>query len=293
MQRKCELLKVTRSRLYYCKKSRPKEDVRLMNKIREIYTQYPFYGYRRIHATLLQMGYTHNRKRTQRLMRLAGLQAIYPRKKTSIRNKAHAIFPYLLRNLKIERSNQVWDVDITYIKIKTGFVYLVCLIDIYSRRIMGSAISISLNADVCLRALEIALCKYTPEIINSDQGCQFTSHEWINKLKHEKILISMDGKGRWADNIYIERFWRSVKYEAVYLQSFETVEQACIALARYIEFYNTIRPHQALDYKTPDQRFKEENASKNNWAKDHANSIDNFDNTQIQQPTIGGNMTLS
>ena len=158
---------------------------------------------------------------------------------------------------------------------------------------MGRAVSISLDTDVCLRALENALCKYTPEIINSDQGCQFTSHEWIEKLKHEKILISMDGKGRWADNIYIERFWRSVKYEAVYLQSFETVKQAHIALERYIDFYNTNRPHQALGYKTPDQRFKEGISAVKVRPKNPINAIDNFENIQAQQPTIGGNMIFS
>ena len=271
----------------------PEEDISLMNEIREIYTRYPFYGYRRIHATLQQMGYSHNRKRTERLMHIAGLKAIYPRKKTTVRNKAHAIFPYLLRDLKIERPNQVWDIDITYIKIRNGFVYLVCLIDVYSRMIMGWAISISLDTNVCLMALENALHKYIPEIINSDQGCQFTSHEWVDKLTNKKILISMDGKGRWADNIYIERFWRSAKYEVAYLQSFETVAQARVAFARYIEFYNMLRPHQALGYKTPEQAFKDWLDVDNDLPMGPITTIDKFTNTQTQKPIVGGNMTFS
>lgn len=293
VKRKCELFKVARSRVYYCKKSVPDDDIRLMNEMREIYTQYPFYGYRRIHATLRRKGYMHNHKRTERLMRIAGLQAIYPHKKTTVRNNAHAIFPYLLRNLKIERPNQIWSVDITYIKIRSGFVYLVCLIDVYSRKIMGWAVSISLDVDVCLRALEDALYRYVPEIINSDQGCQFTSHKWVDKLKYEKISISMDGKGRWADNIYIERFWRSIKYEAVYLQSFETVKQACVGLAHYIEFYNSIRPHQALGYKTPDQIFEEWFSVDKGYQRGLTPAIDKLENIMVQKSTIGGNIIFS
>jgi len=279
---------VSRSRMYYRKKDIPEEDVSLMNEIREVYTEYPFYGYRRIHATLVQRGYMHNRKKTERLMRIAGLQAIYPRKKTSIRNKNHSIFPYLIKNLEIEHSNQVWAIDITYIRTTNGFVYLVCLIDVYSRKIMGWAMSVSLDTSVCLRALQDGLRKHTPKIINSDQGCQFTSQEWINTLKQKGILISMDGKGRWADNIYIERFWRSVKYEAVYLQSFETVKEARVALSDYIEFYNLRRPHQSLDYKTPDQKF--ELGRMQNLTRSKQPAVDNLVNVEFQNATNGGNM---
>ena len=257
VKRQCELLQVTRSRMYYQKQPTDARDGTIMNEIRTVYTQHPFYGYRRIHVILRRMGHAHNQKRTRRLMQLTGLQAIYPHKKTSIRNYAHQVVPYLLKGVTIDHPNQAWSVDITYIKIKGGFIYLICLIDLYSRKIMGWALSISLDTQACLLAFNNALKTGTPEIVNSDQGCQFTSDEWAQCLKQHHVLISMDGKGRWADNIYIERFWRNVKYEAVYLQSFQTVQEARTALAKYIIFYNEERPHQSLDYKTPNQAFKE------------------------------------
>ena len=238
-----------------------------MNKIRTIYTEKPFYGYRKICVDLSRKGHVVNRKRVQRLMQLMGLKSVCPKKRTTVRNKAHAIYPYLLKNLDIVRPNQAWQVDITYIKIRTGFVYLICLIDVCSRKIMGWHISTFLDTGACERALDAALLKATPEIINSDQGCQFTSDSWCNKLIERGITVSMDGKGRWADNIYIERLWRSIKYELVYLYRFDTVSEVRNAISSYIEFYNTDRPHQSLQYRTPSEIYREFEHVKNKEKK--------------------------
>jgi len=254
-QRKCQLLEVNRSRLYYKKKPISEHDIEIMNEMRDIYIQYPFFGYRKIHAILGRNGYKHNIKKTERLASLANLKAIYPKKKTTIRDKSHSVFPYLLKNMDIIRPNQAWQIDITYIKIRFGFVYLVCLIDIFSRRIMGWCLSPFLDTNSCIDALDSALNYAKPEIINSDQGCQFTSHIWHNKLSNHQIQISMDGKGRWADNIYIERLWRSIKYEMIYLNRFDTVLETKTALESYVAFYNDKRPHQALNYYTPNEIY--------------------------------------
>lgn len=250
---------MNRSSLYYQKKTTKTCDIEVMNEIRDIYLKYPFFGYRRIQVILRDRGFVLNRKKVQRLMRKAGIKALYPKKKTSLRNKDHSVCPYLLKTVVIDRPNYVWQVDITYIKVRTGFVYLICLIDVFSRKIMGWNLAVFLDTASCLLALESALSKDHPEIINSDQGCQFTSEPWRNALIDNKIKVSMDGKGRWADNIYIERFWRSCKYELVNLHSFETVSDARNAIAQYIKFYNDIRPHQALNYKTPNQIIREFN----------------------------------
>ena len=230
----------------------------LMNEIHDVYSKWSFFGYRKIHAVLRSRGYTANRKKVQRLMRLIGLKAVWPGKKTSVRDYKQAVHPYLLKDLVIDRPNLVWQVDITYIKIRTGFVYLVCLIDVYSRRIMGWNISVFLDTGSCEQALDNALFSGgKPEIVNSDQGCQFTSESWYNLLNQHGIKISMDGKGRWADNVYVERLWRTIKYELVYLHRFVTVAEARNAIADYIDFYNTQRPHQSLGYKVPDEVYKE------------------------------------
>ena len=242
--------------MYYHEKSN-NNDTEVMNEILSIYQQWPFYGYRRIHVTLRERGFELNHKRVQRLLTTAGLKAIYPAKNTSLRNQKHKVFDYLLKKDEIDLPNKVWQVDITYIKLRTGFVYLVCLIDVFSRRIMGWALSIFLNTEACIEALEKALLNGKPEIINSDQGCQFTSETWVNFLQQESIKISMDGKGRWADNIYIERLWRAIKYELVYLHSFESVQVARKTISQYIAFYNQQRPHQALNYHTPDAIYKQ------------------------------------
>lgn len=227
-----------------------------MNETREIYQQWPFYGYRRILVELRKKGIFINHKRLQRLLASAGIKALYPGKKTTVKNPEHKVFPYLLRELTIDRPNQVCQVDITYIKMRHGFVYLICLIDVFSRKIVGWELSTFLDTAACLNALQKALSQGTPEIINSDQGCQFTSTMWVENLALNNILISMDGKGRWADNVYIERLWRSIKYENVFLHSFDTVDQAKKSLGDYIEFYNQQRPHQTLNYHTPDEIHK-------------------------------------
>lgn len=242
--------------MYYKKKATKNQDADLMNEIRDIYERYPFFGYRKIHAVLVQKGHAVNRKKVQRLMCKEELYAVCPKKRTTVRNKNHAIYPYLLRNMNIDHPNQVWQVDITYIKIRGGFIYLICLIDVYSRKIMGWNISTFLDTAACINAFENALTEAKPEIINSDQGCQFTSEHWCKMLLSENIRISMDGIGRWADNIYIERLWRTIKYESVYLHRFETVKEARDIITQYIEFYNTERPHQALGYKNPSQVYE-------------------------------------
>lgn len=250
--KQCELLGVNRSTIYY----QPAEmieadDVELMNEIREIWYCIPFYGYRRITKELKEKGRVVNRKKVQRLMRLMGIQAIYPKPKTSIKNKAHEIYPYLLKDLEIKRSNQVWAVDITYLKLGKGFMYLVALIDIHSRYIISWELSNTLDAEFCVEMLRHALQFIKPEIVNSDQGCQFTSEAWINTLKESEVAISMDGKGRCLDNIYIERFWRSFKYEDFYLNDYQSVTELRQGVKNYIKFYNHKRWHQSLNYKTP------------------------------------------
>lgn len=184
-------------------------------------------------------------------MRVAGVQAIYAAPKTTVKNHEHEVYAYLLRDITICRPNQVWQVDITYIKIAHGFVYLVCLIDVYSRKIVGWNLSTYLDTQSCEQAMLNALLCGKPEIVNSDQGCQFTSSSWINLVIKSGARVSMDGKGRWADNVYIERLWKTIKYESVFLHSFDTVQQARDALSKYIKFYNEDRPHQALNYHTP------------------------------------------
>ena len=245
------MLGFVRSAIYYKPKPAANDDAIIMNEMREIYLEHPCYGYRKMQVELRKLGFVVNRKKVYRLMRLAGLKAIYPEKKTTVRNLDHTVYPYLLKGLAIDRPDQVWQVDITYIKMRRGFVYLICLIDVYSRRIMGWSLSIFLDTQSCLEALSEALRLYQPEIVNSDQGCQFTSKAWVEALAQGKIKISMDGKGRWADNVYIERLWRTIKYEHVFLRSFDDVQQARDSLGAFIKHYNNQRSHQSLNYHTP------------------------------------------
>lgn len=257
-KQKCELLNVSRGSMYYkpvAERGDKDNDVLIMNEMRDIHQDIPSYGYRRMLVALREKGFVINHKRVSSLFKLAGLRAIYPQKKTTIRNPQHKVFPYLLRGIVIDRPNQVWQVDITYIKIRGGFVYLICLIDVFSRKIMGWKLSTSLDTAPCLEAFNNALKHGAPEIVNSDQGCQFTSQEWIAAVQHKSCLVSMDGKGRWADNVYIERLWRTIKYELVFLHSFDTVQQIRDELGRYIIFYNTRRYHSKLNYHTPDAIF--------------------------------------
>lgn len=253
-----QLLGVNRSTLFYHKKPAKADEVELMNAIQDLYAHYPFMGYRRISVMLCTQGYTINNKRTLRLMRLMGLQALYVRQNLSKRRLSDAVYPYLLTTQPAVKPNDVWSIDITYLRLAIGFVYLTALIDIISRQIMGWHISPYLETESCLKALEMALQLYAkPNIINSDQGCQFTSIIWIQTLTVYSIQISMDGKGRCLDNIYIERFWKTLKYEEVYLKSYNTIAECRQEVGQYIQWYNTKRPHQSLNYQTPQEVYNQ------------------------------------
>lgn len=249
----CQLLGIARSTAYYAAEISEK-DLLIMNEIDKIFTAHSFYGKRRMCATLNQMGYTVGVKYIRTLMRRMCLQAIYP-KNTSIPNHAHKVYPYLLRDVEILKPDHVWSTDITYIRLRSGFVYLVAIIDWYSRYVISWKLSITMEKDFCIEALEEALSKGLPEIFNSDQGSQFTSLEFTEKLQEKDVQISMDGKGRCLDNIFVERLWRSVKYEEVYLKNYETPLEAMRGLNDYFQFYNHVRPHQSLNYKTPAQIY--------------------------------------
>lgn len=255
---RCQLLGINRSTLFYQMKPSAADDIDVMNAIQEIYAGHPFMGYRRLTVMLTSRGYVINHKRTLRLMRFMGLQAVYARRNLSKRRLSDAVYPYLLIDQPAQVPGDVWAVDITYLRLAIGFVYLTALIDLISRQIMGWNISTCLETDSCLRALDMALALYPkPDIINSDQGCQFTSIAWTKTLTAHGIKISMDGKGRYLDNIYIERFWKSLKYEEVYLKSYDTVEQCCHEVGLYIQWYNTKRPHQSLGYQTPQTIYQQ------------------------------------
>lgn len=251
LRRQCGLLGINRSTLYYEANAPDVDDISLLNEIRDVWERYPFFGYRRITLELKARGFHVNRKRVQRLMVWGGIQAIHPGPNTSRRNKLHAVHPYLLRDLSINRVNQVWMIDITYLRMSHGFMYLVALIDVYSRYVVGWSLANTLETLFCIEALKSGLMIAKPEIVNSDQGCQFTSDDWIVFLRENEIKISMTGKGRCTDNIYIERFWRSFKQEEFYLNEYGTVKALKKAISVYIEFYNHKRWHQSLGYKTP------------------------------------------
>ena len=223
----------------------------LANLIVELWYEMPCYGYRRITAALQRQGYVVNRKRVLRIMREAKIQAMYPRPRTSIGNKSHKKYPYLLKGLVIDRPNQVWATDITYIKVKTGWMYLVAIIDMYSRYVISWRLSNTLESTFCLDVLDDALLIGKPDILNTDQGVQFTSEAWITKVEGYGIRVSMDGKGRWMDNVIIERFWRTLKHENVLIYVFDTVSELKRAIDRFIHEYNTKRLHSSLGYKTP------------------------------------------
>ena len=222
-----------------------------MRLIDEEYTRHPFYGSRRMTTYLRRLGHPVNRKRISRLMRLMNIEAIYPKPKTSQRNAQHKIYPYLLRDLRIEYANQVWSSDITYIPMQQGFMYLVAIIDWFSRYVLTWQLSNTLVGRFCCEALELALSQGQPEIFNTDQGSQFTSTEFTSRLEEANVEISMDGRGRCLDNIFIERFWRSLKYEDIYIKDYASVSALYEGVKQYIRFYNTERPHQSLTYKTP------------------------------------------
>jgi putative transposase len=230
-----------------------------MKRIDELYTEMPFYGVRKMTAALKEEGLHVNHKRVRRLMRLMGLEAVHPKPRTSRANRTHPVYPYLLKGLGIIRPNQVWVADITYIPMEKGFVYLVAIMDWASRYVLSWRVSTSLDSGFCLEALEEALNRYpAPEIFNTDQGCQFTSQAWTNRLMAAGIRISMDSRGRYLDNIFVERLWRTVKYEDVYLKRYETVRQVKEGLGQYFQLYNQRRLHQSLGYKTPADIFYKE-----------------------------------
>jgi len=249
--RQCQLIGLPRSTWYYEPASETAENLRLMRLLDEQYTRTPFYGSRRMVIALEEQGWNVNRKRVQRLMQIMGIEAIYPKPRLSDPAPGHRIYPYRLRGLAITRPNQVWSTDITYIRLRSGFVYLVAILDWFSRYVVDWEISITLDTSFCLSTLNRALEKATPEIFNSDQGAQFTSEEFTQRLESAGILISMDGRGRALDNVFTERLWRSVKYEEVYLKDYAGVPDAIANLKTYFRFYNFDRPHQSLDDQTP------------------------------------------
>jgi len=257
--RQCELLELPRSTFYHIPKPVSEEELELMALIDRCHLKYPFYGSRRIRDWLEDQGHRVNRKRIQRLMRTMGLVALYPKRNLSRANQAHKVYPYLLRNRIIDHPNQVWATDVTYIPMARGFIYLVAIMDWYSRRVLSWRVSNTLDVSFCVEALEEAIEHHgVPEIFNTDQGSQFTSDAFTGVLKAHDIRISMDGRGRWMDNVFVERLWRSVKYEEVYLKAYDSIGEAKASLDIYFNFYNTERRHQRLGRRTPDSVYYEE-----------------------------------
>ena len=254
--KQCQLLGVSRSSLYYQPTRASDEDLAVMRVLDEVHLSHPFLGSRRLVDELQARGYSVNRKRVQRLMRLMGIEACYPKPRTSTPHQAHKVYPYLLREVKPERANQVWVSDITYLPMAKGFAYLVAIMDLYSRKILSWRLSNTLDSRFCVEALEEALCKHgEPEIFNTDQGAQFTARAFTDVLEQHGVRISMDGKGRWVDNVFIERFWRSLKYEEVYLCAYDDLRQAEQGIIRYMRYYNLERRHSSLHKKTPQEVY--------------------------------------
>ena len=251
VRRQCGLLGIPRSGLYYGPKGESADNLRLMRLIDETYTKWPFYGVRRMSAWLKRQGEAANHKRVRRLMRIMGLEAIYPKKRLSAPGTAHKRYPYLLAGVCAARPNHVWSADITYVRMLRGFMYLVAVLDWHSRHVLSWALSSGLDAGFCIGALEAALALGQPEIFNTEQGAQFTDGGFTSLLESRGAAVSMDGRGRAFDNIFTERLWRSVKYEDVYLKDYAAPREAREGLAAYFRFYNEERPHQALGYRTP------------------------------------------
>ena len=257
IKKQCALLGVSRSYYYYEARHRNARDIEEMIKLKELYLKYPFYGYRKQFLELKKQSIHSTPKRVRRLMRELGIKALSPKKFTSMPDKEHPVYPYLLKGKRICYPNQVWATDITYLKLDTGHVYLVAIMDLFSRKVLSWRVSLSMDADFCVEALKEAIRNYgVPAIVNTDQGSQFTSYAFIQVLKGAGIEISMDGQGRWRDTIYVERLWRSLKYEDIYLKSYETVRELKIGVNRYFRFYNKQRYHQSLDYQTPDEMYE-------------------------------------
>jgi putative transposase len=262
VRRQCELLGLSRSSLYYEPAGETLEDLRLMRLIDEQYTACPFYGSRRMTAWLVEQGEEVNRKRVQRLMRVMGLEAIYPKPRLSAAGKGHRIYPYLLRDVKVVRPDQVWSTEITYVPMASGFMYLAAVIDWFSRYVIAWRLSNTLDGSFCLEMLDEALRGGRPEVFNTDQGVQFTATAFTGTLESAGVAVSMDGRGRALDNVFVERLWRSVKYEDIYLRSYEAVPELHRGLARYFAFYNDERLHQSLDYRTPAAVYRDVSAKK-------------------------------
>lgn len=253
MVRQCALVGVSRGGYYYRGAVESALTLELMHRIDTLYTEAPFYGSRRMTAALKRLGYQVNRKRVRRLMAVMGLEAIYPKPNTSQAHPEHRVYPYLLNAMSIERPNQVWSTDITYVRLARGFAYLVAVIDWYSRKVLAWRLSNTMDTGFCLECLEAALQHGRPVIFNTDQGSQFTSRNYTQRLLDVGIQISMDGRGRALDNVFVERLWRSVKYENIYIKGYETMTEAQAGLAEYFQFYNERRLHQSLDYATPNE----------------------------------------
>jgi putative transposase len=250
--RQCELVGLSRASFYYQPAVETAENLELMRLLDEEYTRHPFKGSRRMALWLSeQSGQQVNRKRVQRLMGVMGLEAIYPRPKLSLPAEGHKVYPYLLRGVQIERPDQVWSTDITYVPLPGGFMYLAAVIDWYSRYVISWRLSNTLDGSFCLEMLEEALSTGRPEVFNTDQGAQFTAAAWTGRLLAAGVAVSMDGKGRCLDNVFVERFWRTIKYEDIYIKGYETVPALIAGLGDYFPFYNEARPHQSLDYRTP------------------------------------------
>lgn len=255
--KQCSLLSIPRSTAYYALKGESEENQKLMRRIDELYTENPAWGSRKIRDRLRLEGHPVNRKRVQRLMRLMAIEAIYPKRDTSRPDPKAGIYPYLLRGLEISHANQVWCADITYIRLKHGFVYLCAILDWYSRKVLSWELSTTMDKHFCIAALERAMRTYgVPAIFNTDQGAQFTSPSFIGVLKDADVRISMDGKNRAIDNIVVERFWRSLKYEEVYLKDYADVNECKLSICNYVDNYNSFRPHQSLGHVVPDTVYE-------------------------------------
>ena len=251
VRRQCELLGLPRASLYYQPAGETADNLRLMGLIDREYTEHPSKGSRVMTAWLRRQGEGVNRKRVRRLMRLMGLEAIYPKPRLSEPGRGHRIYPYLLRDVAVTRPDQVWSTDITYVPMATGFMYLAAVIDWYSRYVIAWRLSNTLDGSFCLEMLEEALSRGRPEVFNTDQGVQFTAAAWTGRLVEAGVAVSMDGKGRCLDNVFVERLWRSLKYEDIYIRCYDAVAELQQGLRRYFGFYNEERPHQSLDYRTP------------------------------------------
>jgi putative transposase len=256
ISRQAKMLGISRGSVYYQPRPVSMADLALMRRIDELHLDYPFAGSRMLKGLLVGEGYKTGRLHVRTLMKRMGIEAIYRRPNTSKPAPGHKIYPYLLRKLPVTRPNQVWAMDITYIPMARGFVYLAAVVDWFTRRVLAWRLSITLEVDFCIEAVEEALTRYgKPDIFNTDQGSQFTSIDFIKVLKDAEIAIYMDGKGAWRDNVFVERLWRTIKYEEVYLHAYQNVPQARKAIGKYLTFYNTKRPHSSLDGQTPDQVY--------------------------------------